>query len=90
MSESAVFKRNEDIVEAEIDGDLVMMSIETGKYFGLDPIAKHIWQLIEQPISQAAICIELQQHYDVSESQCIEEVERFLSRMVELGVVEAA
>lgn len=43
------FARNPNLVAADMDGDMVMMSIEHGTYFGLTGIAPQIWAALEQP-----------------------------------------
>ncbi len=79
-------KRTDDIVQAEIDCETVMMSIENGSYYGLDPIASRIWELIEMPTTVDAICSQLIQEYKVSKEECQKDVITFLSDMVEQKV----
>lgn len=88
INKSCIIKRCEGIVEAEIDGELVMMSIENGAYYGLDSIAKRIWQLIEVPLSVKAICDQMLEEYDVQEGQCQEDVLQFLNTMAEQNVIK--
>ncbi len=80
--------RNEGMVQAKIDGETVMMSIENGGYYGLDAIASRIWEIIETPLSVKSICDQLSNEYDVSESQCQCDVVKFLNDMVENNVIE--
>lgn len=43
--------RNEDHVSSEIDGETVLMSIEKGKYYGMNDIGSRIWKLLAEPIT---------------------------------------
>lgn len=51
-----------NVVFRELDGEAVILNLDTGVYFGLDPTGTRIWQLIqEQAVLQAvldAMCIE--------------------------------
>ena len=83
-------KRNDEVVEAIIDGETVMMDIESGNYYGLDLVATRIWQIIESPLAIQDICSQLLAEYDVSEKQCQQDVIDFVSEMVEARTVSVA
>ena len=42
----SIIKRNPEMVSSDMDGETVMMSMENGEYYGLDPIGSRIWELI--------------------------------------------
>lgn len=46
---------NEDIVFEEFDGDLVVLNLVTGRYFGLNEPARIIWSAISSGYGTAAI-----------------------------------
>ena len=87
ISTNSIIQRNEGIVQAEIDGETVMMSIDSGEYYGLDPVASRIWAIIENPLSVQALKEKLLNEYDVSEEQCQSDVLKFLGEMVENNVI---
>lgn len=80
--------RSEGMVEAEIDGETVMMSVEQGSYYGLDSIASRIWALIESPKSIREICEQLVLEYEVEMDQCQDDVMGFLHEMAERKVIQ--
>ena len=43
------YQRNTQVIDGTIDSSQVIMHVERGKYFGLNPIGKRIWELIEKP-----------------------------------------
>lgn len=88
LKANSTIKRSEGIVQAEIDGETVMMSIENGAYYGLDVVASRIWELVETPKSVEALCEQLQEEYEVEESQCQEDVFKFLNDMIEHNVIQ--
>ena len=51
---------HEDAVFRELDGEAVVLQLDAGMYFGLDPIGTRLWQLIEvhgilRPVFEAAL-----------------------------------
>jgi hypothetical protein len=39
---------HEDAVFRELDGEAVILQLQSGMYFGLDSVGTRIWQLLEQ------------------------------------------
>ena len=79
--------RNSDLIEAEIDGDVVMMNPATGDYYGLGSVAGRIWKLLEQPLTEEQIVEVLLEEFEVSETQCRKEVADFIKQMCNSSVV---
>jgi hypothetical protein len=70
-----VVARSEDVLVSEVDGKVVMMSIEKGTYSGLDAIGSEIWR----PMSVSEICDILMGSYAVKRGCCEKDVIAFLN-----------
>jgi hypothetical protein len=90
IAELAVISRSPSVLAAEVDGEIVMMSIEQGRYFGLDDIGSDIWKRIEQPCSFAALVDALATDYDADRGTIAADVTALLNRMAEQDVVRLA
>jgi hypothetical protein len=55
---------SQDAVFREIDGESVLLNLETGIYFGLDGVGTHVWQLAAENGSLRWICERLTALYD--------------------------
>ena len=88
LTTDTVIKRNPEIVHADMDDEIVMMSIEKGEYFGIDAIGSRIWEMLEGEKSIGEICAGLCASYDVDESVCRQDVIRFLENMHERNIIE--
>ena len=63
MTRNSCIKKNSDnIVTNEIDGELVMVNIDMGKYYGFDNIGTKVWELIEEETKIADI-IKTEKYY---------------------------
>jgi len=80
-----VLARSDQVLEADIDGEKVMMSIEQGEYYGLDAIGSEIWALFDTPRSVADVCAQILTRYNVSPEDCERDVIAFLSDLVADG-----
>lgn len=76
-------KRNPELVSSDIDGEKVMMSLDNGEYFGLDPVGSRIWELIENPIRVDKLIALLLEEFEVSETQCNIDTLEFLNQLQE-------
>jgi len=88
IDEQTYVKRNNEVFANEIDGEAVMMNIQTGKYYGLDEIGSRIWELMEQKIQVKAIIDQLKKEYDVSEQQCKTDVLNLLNELKTNQLIE--
>lgn len=82
--------RDSEIIFSEMDGETVMMSIENGEYYGIDPVGSRIWELIETPVKVSGLCEILGAEYKVTPEQCSKDVMSFLNDMLEKGIVKIA
>lgn len=84
------FVRNPDLIATDMDGDTVMMSIEHGKYYGVSGVGTRIWELLEKPTTPSQIIISICKEFEVDETTCRADVERFITELIDNGMVLAA
>ncbi len=78
------------VVHAELDGEAVLLNIETGVYFGLDSVGADIWRLLTTGRSGTdaeTIAAALFDQYDVSSEQLRHDVGVFLAALAEHGLL---
>lgn len=79
--------RNNEIISGRLHEELVMMDIDHGKYFSLNPIATRIWDLLEEALSLDELCGHLINEYEVDVERCKKEVEDHLQEMKKLKLI---
>jgi len=70
----AIVSRNEGLLTAEVDGELMAMSIDRGTCYGLNRVGTRIWELIAEPLTIDELCAQLLDEYEVEAGQCRREV----------------
>jgi hypothetical protein len=83
-----VVSQSTDIVASDIDDEKVMMSIEKGQYYGLDPIATCVWNLMEKPVTVSDLIDALLLEFDVDRETCERDVLAFLEEIKEDGILQ--
>lgn len=81
-------KRNNEVFASEIDEEVVMMNIGTGKYYGMDVVGSRIWELVKKKIQVKSLIDKLLEEYDVSEEECKNDVIEFLRQLESNNLVE--
>jgi hypothetical protein len=78
----------ETVLFRELDGESVLLNLNTESYLGLDDVGTRIWMLITTlPSIQAAYEVLLAE-YNVSPEVLRKDVEVLLGQMLEHGLVE--
>lgn len=73
--------RSPDQISGDIDAEVVLLSIENGKYYQMSVMGTHIWSRIEKPVQVATLIEQLLEEFDVERSVCEAEVLAFLSKL---------
>jgi len=80
-------RRNDELIAASVDGELVMLSVDRGQYFGVSGVGTRIWQWLEEPASPDELVERVCAEFDVDEETCRTEVNEFLAKMLSLELV---
>jgi hypothetical protein len=82
--------RNETMLTADADGEVMMMNVETGTYFALDDIGSEIWRRLESPCSFGELVDELATKYSGDRVEIARDVRALLNSMIARNVVTIA
>ena len=75
------------MVSGNMDGEIVMLSLQRGEYFGLDKVGSRIWELIEQSITVDNIKKVLLDEYEVDVLTCEKDLIEFLEDLESKGLL---
>lgn len=86
----ALTKLTEKFTETAIDGEIVIMRLENGEFFGLSGTAAATWQLIDGIRDRAALLEALAAQFSTPEEQITRDVDDFLARLMASGLLVVA
>ena len=89
ITQNTIIAQTKELVSSDLDGETVLLSIETGKYYNMDPIGSRIWELIKDPMSVSQLIEILLDEFNVDREQCEKEVLVFLDRLAGDHLIQA-
>lgn len=87
ISPETILVQHNEPLTGLVDGEVVMMSISAGAYFGLNSVGTEIWSMLQEPLTVSAICDRLHSQYEVDRETVTREVSRFAEEMLARGLL---
>lgn len=77
----------EAAVDSRVGDEAVILNLESGTYFGLDPLGTRIWEQIKDGLLGNDICTVIAQEFDVSVEMVSDDARAFLAEMINQGIL---
>ena len=74
-------------VSADLVGEIVIVNLNNGVYYGLDGVGYRVWDLIQKPITIEALRDVLVEEYDVDQQRMESDLMTFFQRLEAEGLV---
>jgi hypothetical protein len=81
LSLRSIVVRSPDQVSGDLDGKVVLLSVENGQYYNMNEVGSRVWELIEHPTPVGALVEQLLAEFEVDRATCEREVFAFLERL---------
>jgi hypothetical protein len=89
ISMSTVVVASEQQISCDVADEAVLLSVTSGDYYGLNPVAASIWRLIQRPRALVEVRDALLQEYEgIEPPECEQEILTFVTQMLVLDLVE--
>jgi hypothetical protein len=75
-------------VGCDVEGEMVLLDLDSDTYFGLNPVGADIWNYIREEKSLQEIQSYLLSRYKVSRERCEQEVRVLLTNLAAKGLIE--
>lgn len=85
---SSLVQRSTNQIACDMGGEVVILDLKSGTYYGLDVLGARVWSLIEQPASLVAIRDTIMSEYEVDAATCERDILTFLNQMQAAGLIE--
>lgn len=72
----------------ELDGELVMIHVDTGKFFSLKGVGLEIWQRLDDQPDLDVICTDLCRECGISAEECQTSVDAFVAQLTAAGFAQ--
>jgi hypothetical protein len=75
-------------VSCDLADEAVILSLKDGTYYGLNPVAARVWELLQEPRTVSEIRDTLLEEYQVDAERCTRELLELLERFRAWGLLE--
>jgi hypothetical protein len=76
-----------EVMARQVGEEIVILDLNSGTYFGLDPVGARIWALLSEGKSIGEACEILLEEYEVDVSQLEQDITKLVSELVEKKLV---
>jgi hypothetical protein len=87
IDDATMLARPANLVASEIDGEMVILNIESGHFFQLNQIGSRIWEALEVPSTMGELCRAMHDRFEVDEQTCRRDVVEFVGLLSQNGLV---
>jgi hypothetical protein len=84
----AVVVANETQISCSLANEVVVLHLEDGVYYGLNPVASRVWELVQQPRTVEEVRNTLLSEYEIEEPACTRDLLALLDQLMRWKLVE--
>jgi hypothetical protein len=88
MTLDTIIHASSDQVSCDLGGEVAVLNLKTGTYYGLNPVGARIWSLIATPSSVTVVRDSIVAEYEVDQAECERDLFRIFEELVAAGVIE--
>jgi len=80
--------RSPELIATAMDGDIVMMHVSSGQYFGISGVGSHLWVLLEHPMTIEQMTNTIVSKYRIDEQTCRGDILIFVQALLDQGAAQ--
>jgi hypothetical protein len=80
---------SKNVLVREVDGEAVLLNVDSERYFGLDDVGTRVWAALTAGSSVQAAFDTLLQEYDVDANTLRDDLTTLLEQLVNHGLIES-
>jgi hypothetical protein len=88
ISPSSIVVASGDQISSDLAGEVVMLNLKNGTYYGLDQVGARIWELIQAPQPVAAVRDTIVAEYEVTAERCEADLLVLLGQLADAELIE--
>jgi hypothetical protein len=88
VSDQDLIARRDEVIAVDLQGQTVILDVDSGLFYQLNPVGTRIWGMLEAPSTVPHLCARLQDRFDVNAETCRRDVMDFIQRLGVNGLIE--
>lgn len=83
------YTASRDVLAAHLEGEAVLLNMESKDYFRLNDTAAWVWKCLERGMDRSALLASLLERYEVDPAAAEAELDRLLAELADRGLISA-
>lgn len=83
LTDSTEVVAADDCLSTTVDGESVILHMDSDKYYGFNEVGTYVWESIQEPQTIGVVCQDVTEEYDVEYDQCRADVEDLIRDLVD-------
>ena len=75
------------VIYRDVSGEVVLLNLQSGVYYGLDPVGSRMWQLLMEQRPLDDVCSVMLEEYDVAADVLRADLSRLVDELSNKGLV---
>ena len=88
LAKTKCIRRCDDVPYKEIEGEVLLLNLKDGSYFGLNHTGKFIWKMLNGKKTRTDIVKALQKKFDISQPTAQKHADGFLGELKKNKLIE--
>lgn len=88
LSDHTIIQVAKQQVSCGLSNEAVILNLQNGIYYGLNPVGARIWELLQQPRAVGEIRFVLLREFEVEADRCTQDLENILRELLHHGLIE--
>jgi len=90
LTDSTMVVAVEGTLSTTLDGESLILHVDSGQYFGFNDVGTEIWQSLEEPQSIAELTEQIVSEYNVSKDRCHDDLIAIALELIQKDFVKVA
>ena len=88
VSGSSSFRLANGILSVPVDGEAVLLNVDSGKYYGVTGAFRHLLEELRNGLTRDEMIARTCDRYDVQADEAASDLDEILAQLIEAGIVE--
>ncbi len=80
-------RRSDHAMARELDGEIIILDVPSGRYFGINDVGALVWGLLDGTRDRDAIVDAVTAEFDVDRDTAAADLDALLDQLVDAGLV---
>lgn len=85
--ERAIITAVKDQVSCDLEGEAVILKLDTGVYYGLNEVGARVWALVQQPTPFKVMLQTVISEYEVEPQECANDLLTLVRELKSAGLI---